>query len=732
MVLSSRHTEATDAPDQPRPRGRFRIAGRVLRTSVSVGLVAGLLAGWVHVVSAARGCLPMMGWWEWVDALTFSGLAHLAIWTAQGLVLAVPAAVLVVLSSQVRHSLHPGALAAAVFTAGVTTVSFWAWAIEARVDEAMRVTPGWWILLATVWLTVGVTAYVLAWAISATHLARLSAGFVRRMTLPAILLGVVCLAVQWFSRGQPRGDAPTWPPTDAAPSAETSSPPNVVLIILDTQRADRLGCYGYDRKTSPRLDAFAADAVVFDRCISPAVWTLPSHTSMFTGLYPSEHGATWDHLWVDNQFTTLPQILEQAGYQTMALSNNPYVGGTTNLARGFHGFLHPIMLNSVRMNVFGTITNGSLYPSRLVGTWVGQLMAQDDGAEATNRLANRFLDRRDPNKPFFLFVNYMEPHAPYIPHMPYKRRYVDPDLIDMSFRCVWWLRRPEYSLLKRDVFAPEQMTLLNDCYDAETRQLDDYVGGLLERLARRVDLDRTLIIITSDHGENLGEHHIIGHAWCVAETLSHVPMIVRYPRRIEPGRRTQLVQTLDVHATVLDAVQGSPPKEAHWSRSLLATATAAPSSRPASPTTTAKGSATTAAATASRPATSSSPTTAPADRLIITEYLAGHDAMLDAAQKLDNRFDRTPHERPVRGIRQGPWKLVMRAADDRALHNLDDDPAETTNLLDDNPDVARRLTERLDVWRRSITPYRSEQTLEGGRQMDPSLQSRLRDLGYVQ
>lgn len=716
MFSRLRRSPTPDSPGQTPSANRFRVALRVLGFSLSVGLVAGLLLGWAHVLPPALDYLAMMGWQEWLDALTFSGLAHLLLYTTQALVLGLLAAVCVLISSHVRLGIHIGAFATAILVAGLSVLWFWVWAINGHVDAAMDPAAGWWTLLAVVWLAVALAVYVLAWAIADTRPARLAGRFVKRMTLPALVVGIVCLVVQVAMRPQARSDAPAWPPEQTAEPSDAKAPPNVVLVILDTLRADRLGCYGYDRKTSPRLDAFAADAVVFEQCISPGIWTLPSHTSMFTGLYPSEHGATWEHLWVDNQFTTLPELLKRAGYQTVALSNNPYVGSVTNLARGYDGFLLPIMLHSVRANVIGAIVNGPLYTSGMVGTWLGVLTAADDGARVTNRLARRFLDQRNADKPFFLFINYMEPHAPYVPHMPYKRRYVDPDMIDMSFRCVWWVRRPEYSLLKRDVFAPEQMTLLNNVYDAEVRQLDDFLGDLLETLARRVDLDRTLVIITSDHGENLGEHHIIGHAWCVDDTIAHVPLIVRYPQRLEPGRREDPVQTLDVYATVLDAVQGSPPKDARWSRSLLSTTTTRP----------------TATATASKPPTTSSPASTPNERLIITEYLAGHAPALDAAQKLDNRFNRTPYNRPIRSIREGPWKLVVHDVTGRTLYDLKTDPGELNDVLDKNPNIARRLADRLEAWQQSITPYRAKQALEGSRQMDQGLQSRLRDLGYVQ
>jgi arylsulfatase A-like enzyme len=485
---------------------------------------------------------------------------------------------------------------------------------------------------------------------------------------------------------------------------------------MDTQRVDRLGCYGYERSTTPRLDAFAADATVFENCTSPGIWTLPSHTSMFTGLFPSEHGANWNHLWVNDEFPLLAEHLKAAGYQTMALSNNPYVGPATNLARGFDGFINPLAIHAVRGNALSTVLAEALYPSGYVGKWLGVATAQDDGAKFTNQLVRRFFDCRDPNRPFFLFINYMETHAPFLPPLPYKQLFVGSKDLDGSYRCAWWCKRSEFSLLKQDCFSRAQLQLLSDTYDAETRLQDDYLGDLLETVAERAGLAETLVIITADHGECLGEDHILGHAWTVCDTLAHVPLIVHYPKRLKPGRRADLVQTVDLLPTILDAVHGQPvPTRSTFGQSLLDPRDVKPGSTPTEAT-----------------RSSTLPAAMPTGRVVVVEYLAPYDLKLDEAQKLDSRFDRTPFERSLRAIRQGPWKYVVGSDGSEALYNVEEDPGETDNMIGTHRPIADHMSNRLAEWLAASKPYKVTSSLDGSHRLDDATRRRLRDLGYIQ
>ncbi len=705
----SSDADATVAP------GRWSTAGAVLVRAVQVGLIGGVTSGWVQAALPGwRYRSTLMGLREWGDVLSYSGLAHGILCAAQGAIVGTVLLLVVLVSRRVRQGIVPGAAALAVLLAGTTGFAIWPAAAEAGVAMARGLDQTWVPLMVAYWLLAAAGVYAVAHVLARTWIGQAGRSIVRVGFLPAVGVLLICLVVQWLER--PRLMAPTtrWQEQAGRPSERRDPRPNVVLVVIDTQRADRLGCYGYSRPTSPRLDALAADAVVFEDCISPAIWTLPAHASIFTGLFPSEHGANWNHQWVDGKLTTMAKVLQQAGYQTVAFSNNVYVSPLTNLARGFDWFVQPWLLHRSRGNsVFGFLAH-ALYPAGHVGKWLGTLTAQDDGSKLTNQLAARWLDHRDRDRPFFLFINYMEPHDPYHPHLPHRELFIEPNDIGPSYRHAWWPGRFEFSLLKRDCYTPKELELLNQTYDAETRLQDDYVGQLLEILAERIPLDETLLIVTADHGENLGDYHMIGHAWCVYDTLAHVPLIVRYPKRLRPGRTNELVQTTDLLPTVMDAVNGGPiATPSTFGRSLLP------------PPGTSSGASTTASAPASSPATQ------PEARAAVTERMAAYDTGLDKAQAADRRFDRTPFEGVLRAIRQGPWKYIVAEDGREELYNLAADPHETNNLINKCRPVARQLAERLGEWLTRRKPYQGSPTLDGAQRLDDESRRRLRALGYL-
>ncbi|MBN1341193.1 MAG: sulfatase-like hydrolase/transferase [Phycisphaerae bacterium] len=718
LLGDSNPTPAVGASRDAAGRAEVSRLGRAWSTlawSVCAGLIGGMLFGAVLAVVAGwpyRFAMPLR---QWSDALSYSALVHGVMWTLHGAIAATLFAAVIVASRRVRASTIPGALGLAFLIAGATGFLVWYAAADAGVVAASELTRGWWAFLLGYWLVMTAACYTVIHLVARTRLAGGARRLGRIAFWPAAGLLAICLAIQWFERPSLASASPTWSP---APAAATQSPPdrpNVVLVVLDTQRADRLGCYGYPRPTTPRLDAFAKDAVVFENCVSPAIWTLPSHASMFTGLFPSEHGANWHHLWVDGKFPTAAEILKKAGYQTMGLTNNTFIGTLTNLSRGFDGFIQPWAIQWVRGNLLYDLLARALYPGHHIGTWLGVATHQDNGGKYTNQLVARFLEQRDPARPFFMFINYMEPHEPYRPPLPHRRVFIKPEEIENSYRLAWWYKRFQYSLLKRDDYTPAELDLLNRTYDAETRLQDDYVGELLQMLAARVPLDDTLIIVTADHGESLGDHHIIGHGWCVYETLTHVPLIVRYPRRLPPGRRTDLVQTVDVFPTMLDAASGrAVTSQSTFGRSLLSPPGEAPVA---------------AMTTASSPSTAASGDLV--GRVVVTERTAPQDPGLDEVQRIDTRFNRVPYEGKIRAVRQGPWKYIVWDDGREELYNLARDPGELTNEIDAHRPISQRLAEQLQGWLGKSKAFKDATPLKGQRRLDDESRRRLRALGYL-
>jgi arylsulfatase A-like enzyme len=302
----------------------------------------------------------------------------------------------------------------------------------------------------------------------------------------------------------------------------TSKRPNVLLIVMDTVRADHLSCYGYRRETTPNVDAFAAGARLYKNVLSPSFWTLPAHASMFTGLSSSAHGVNWLHRNLDKRFATLAEQLAAHGYQTVGLSSNPMINPSVGLNRGFQ-----------------TFWNSDSFEK---GLGIAPAMH--------TQLARWFRDRYDPSKPFFLFMNYIEAHQPYAPPQE-SLRFASADTWAKWHSEDQSLRGCYYTLAGRESFSSEDIAGLEALYDDEICYVDRKIGEILTFLKSTALEENTLVIIAADHGEHFGEHHLMEHQVSVYEPLVRVPLIVRYHGRFEAGKEERLVQSHDIYPTVL-------------------------------------------------------------------------------------------------------------------------------------------------------------------------------------
>jgi arylsulfatase A-like enzyme len=319
----------------------------------------------------------------------------------------------------------------------------------------------------------------------------------------------------------------------------TATGPNIVLIVLDTVRADHVGCYGYMLKTTPHIDELASKGVLFEQAITPSPWTAPSHASIFTGLFPGQNQVHEKNISLDPQIPTLASLLSQKGYQTVGLTNNVYVRRRLGLAHGFQDY----------EELWGRNEISSLL---LVEEWLNQRTHPrvDAGAQDTfGRVQDWFHYDHRAGKPFFLFINYMEAHAPYTPPAEYKRKFVLPDEMAAADRVN---QDPEAFLVGQVHMNDRDFALLSQLYDGEINYLDDQIGRVLTLIAEYSTPKDTMIIVLSDHGENLGDHGLMSHEMSVHDTLIHVPMILYYPPLFSGGRRdVRQIQTIDLFPTVL-------------------------------------------------------------------------------------------------------------------------------------------------------------------------------------
>lgn len=309
------------------------------------------------------------------------------------------------------------------------------------------------------------------------------------------------------------------PPLAAPPARQKVEPrPNVVIYLVDTLRADRLGCYGYPKPTSPHLDRFAEGATLFENAVAQAPWTRPSVASVLTGLNPLAHGVRTLEDRLPDAAGTLAERLRAAGYRTAAFSTNAHVGTDTGFAQGFDDFL---------------------------------FLPQEDSASVSRRIA-AWLDRLRQER-FLLYVHTLDPHSPYTPPLDLRRRFAPGARPEAGSRE--HLRRIYAVRGKR---RADRIAEVDPLYDAEIAANDRSFGALLSALKERRLFEDSLIVFVSDHGEALGERGAFGHAQSLYAEELDVPLVVKLPGQTRGERVSRLSQHVDLLPTVL-AATGLPP-----------------------------------------------------------------------------------------------------------------------------------------------------------------------------
>jgi arylsulfatase A-like enzyme len=349
--------------------------------------------------------------------------------------------------------------------------------------------------------------------------------------------------------------------------ASTPGSPNVVLITMDAVRADHVSVYGYARDTTPNLRQFAGRATVYSRAFATSDFTLPTHASIFTGLYPAFHGAVpvpksprrVAVLPLGPRPATVAGMLAARGYGTVAVvANHAYLAPWTGLLRGFAvaDWTRPVTLSADNQEFYLRETVRRVLRLASIPNGFDRVTMT---AADVNRVAERLLDRMSPDAPFFLFLNYMDAHD-YFPASPFDRYFPGKQ---SNFDMHRELARLSLDVNSRErPLLPEAKAHLISQYDGGIAAEDASIAELLGWLGRRNALDNTLVIVMSDHGEAFGEHSLLGHArGSVHQTQIAIPLIVKYPHQNEGRRSDRLVSEVDVAPTIFDLVGLPRPKD---------------------------------------------------------------------------------------------------------------------------------------------------------------------------
>jgi arylsulfatase A-like enzyme len=433
------------------------------------------------------------------------------------------------------------------------------------------------------------------------------------------------------------------------PSCGGGRRPNILLIVLDTARGDRFPWAGYDRPTAPRLEALAREGTAYTAAYSPAPWTVPAHASLFTGQYPSLHRTDCGSLRLPDAAVTLAEVLRAAGYRTVGYTANPWIGAGYNFNQGFD-------------------TYGETWREVRDG-------GEDTGAGLTNEKVIRWLRWRLENpearrQPFFVFVNYFEPHLPYHPPEPERSRFLRAPADAARVERLSRLGHPEEMryLFGVSNLTADDIAVLNDLYDGEIAYADRRAGELIAVLRETGLLDDTIVAVTSDHGENIGDHGMLDHKLSVHDTLLRVPLVLRWPRRVPAGAVVASpVQLHDLFPTLL-ALAGVPlPAGAVIEAvALPGTGIGAPARDPEAPIV-------------------GEFVGPPVDWLtILSDLFPGQDL---------SRFDRT-----LVALRHGGVKIHWGSDGRHALFDVAADPGETRDRAAADPEGLRVMEERVRAW----------------------------------
>lgn len=406
------------------------------------------------------------------------------------------------------------------------------------------------------------------------------------------------------------------------------SEPNVMMVVISGLRADHLSSYGYRRETTPSIDQLAESGTLFENAIGASPVRLSSQASIMTGLYTSEHGVTAEKPRLDPSLQTLAERLEARGYETFGVSTAAEISGAMDFDQGFDTFVEVV-------------------PDE-------EGLPDDGAAVAETRLLEWLASRA--GVPTFSYVLLKNPELPFSPPGEYAREFigssVTPSRVDELMQL--WIPFARRYSLELERLRQDDLETLIALYDGEVAYADYRVGRIVEGLKEMATLDRTLLIVTSDVGEDLGDHGLLASASDLFDTMVRVPLVMRLPGSIPAGLRvTDQVQTLalaDAIASFVDPEREKPVG----------------SPMPMSPVAFAE-------AKADREALSYYQSIVPAEDLILL------DRDLIAARTLQHKF-------------------ILTSRGTAALFDLEADPGETRSILSENPETAGQLMVAIEAW----------------------------------
>jgi arylsulfatase A-like enzyme len=458
--------------------------------------------------------------------------------------------------------------------------------------------------------------------------------------------------------------------------------PNILLIVMDATRFDFLSAHGYPQPTTPNLDRLAEDGIIFDKAFATGPWTPPSHASMFTGTYPSTHGVDVnENLYLNDNNRTLAEILSENGYRTFGILPDVHLSSVRGFHRGFQEYVETWRIPYLHLEYDWLLCLAN-----------NLISGRDKRTFYSNRLMQRWLKKNfSTSQPFFMFVNYKTVHNRYQPPRAFRRKFEQRHPNTDMRKATYFSKKGGYSYMGRRLdLNEEEFVLVRSWYAAALAYLDSRLGQLIDFLKLLGAYENTLVIITADHGESFGEHHLAYHMFGLYDFLIRVPMLMTCPAWLPRGRRiTEMVSHVDLLPTILDLLGLEEEGRDIQGTSLLPFD----------------------------------------DRIYHREIFAEFGRPQSMVKRLGTEFpghDFAPLDKGYQCIRTKNHKLIAASDGSEELYDLNADPGETRNRVNDLPDAARDLRSRLDEWRGpTARPFVSHYVQE-----DETVIKALRALGY--
>jgi arylsulfatase A-like enzyme len=491
------------------------------------------------------------------------------------------------------------------------------------------------------------------------------------------------------------------------------SKPNIVLLTLDTLRADHLSCYGYERETSPFIDKIANEGILFEECIATSSWTLPSHASLFTGLFPSEHGAIYSAedksktSQLPDELTTLAEIVKQKGYKTAGFIGGPYLASVFGMGQGFDSYndrLGPIgkvyfdkitffrFILEIFKNKINLYKLSSSIETYLIYVWnyiYGESFTKNSiGHVGWKKKANEINAvvlpwiKRNKDTRFFLFINYFDPHAPYALPKGYKNHY------NRGYKSKLGGLVSQLNNIMYRRYSPteDDLNFLISLYDSQINFLDLHIKQLFDTLVSCGIDKKTIVVITSDHGEAFGEHGLMQHGFSLYEDQIKVPLILWGIKKFPDSQRISTqVQIIDIMPTILNLINIPPPENIRG-QSLI-------------------------------------------PLIAGREDFARPYALAEMFEdKAVYRFGEE-YRRDLKCIRTREWKYIASSRGKKELYNVIEDREEMNNLKDAEKEVSKNME---DLIKKIAPSFKGKYNAKAKSfQIDNDIKEQLRGLGYI-